>query len=154
MAGNNQGPTKTVTIDLLIEYAADRMSSGMHKHALKRRMEKVFKQSISIASYERIRNKARKLIRERAKTTKDEHKSDALSFYKSIASDEDEPANVRIKAMQRMDEIMGIDASMTSDHEDFSAEEAREMLRQIEEDVDGDAEINADSEMDEADSTS
>lgn len=152
MAENKQGAVRTVVVDLLIEYVADRMAAGAHKHALKREMEEKFKQSISIASYERLRNKARTLIRERSKFSKEDHKGDALSFYKSIASDVNEPASVRLRAMQRMDEIMGIDASMTNDGEQIRAEEAREMLRQIDEDVDDEESLN--TTLDQTDSAS
>lgn len=131
MAGNHQGQgVATVVVQEVIEIVAELISVGMKKHAIKRWIEEhIFgSKKISIKSYEVIRTRAKKLLAENADITSEEHKSYSIDFYRQVVSNQNLPAQSRIRAMENLDDIFGI---KDKDNEDADPMKRAKKIREI-----------------------
>ena len=137
MAGNQQGNFPTVVTQEVIELIAELIAQGMKKFAIKRWVEEeIFTEKISIKSFEKLRTHAKKFLADNAETTKAEHRSMSLDFYRQMASNGKLPAQSRMRAMENLDDIFGIKDSDPMDNDPSSRAAAiRRTLQEAENSV-------------------
>jgi hypothetical protein len=110
----------TVVMQNVVEYCADRMAYLVRKHRIKREIScmiygqtdkddelavAVPVQEICMEAYERIRNYARALMRQRSAVTQSEAREDSIGFWETILSDPDVGWSVKARARENLDEI-------------------------------------------------
>jgi DNA polymerase III gamma/tau subunit len=79
-----------------------------------------------------IMTKAKEQIREAAGKSKLDAKAEAVSFYEEIIRDESVDANVKIKAQERLDHILGIESKHDKVDPDETARKVREAIAVLE----------------------
>lgn len=124
--------SKVLITDTIIEYVANRMSVGAHKHQIKREIEKhAFQDAkISIEVYEDIRRKARELIRARATKSHQQVQEELeAALWETIES---ETGATRIKAIETLAGIRGVGAKFKQP-ESVTAESIQKLLREMDE---------------------
>jgi hypothetical protein len=118
------GRPKSVVLDSIVEYAAERMAYRVRKFALKReislilygpRTEKIDGKVVTYPdepaknmdqhSYENIRSAARKLLHERSIIVQAEARDDSVGLYESILADPCASNKDRMLAQQQLDKI-------------------------------------------------
>ena len=106
----------------LVEYVADRMSSGIHKHALYAQLQKDLGCSIDIKAYEELRRRAESLNRDRMSNRPTEL-GNAVAWYKSVIADDTVKSSDKLRARQQLDKILGLE------HVQGSTEDQVEVVR-------------------------
>ena len=137
MSGNQQGNFPTVVTQEVIEIVAELIAMGMKKFAIKRWIEKeIFQTKICIKSYEKLRTHAKKYLADNAETTKAEHRSMSLDFYRQMASNDSLGPGNRMRAMENLDGIFGIKDSEEDTNDPSSRAAAiRKTLQEAEDSV-------------------
>lgn len=120
-------PARLVRDIATIALVADMMAAGHHKHEIKAAVADRCVTAVSPRTIERLLSDARELIKVSAKTTKADMAAEALAFYRSVKADRTAPHRDRIKAQERIDELLGLSAKYASEAEktDTAAEFAR-----------------------------
>lgn len=90
----------------LVEYVADRMAAGAHKHALHRDLVEAFG-PVNPPVYEKLRRLAEELNRERCHS-KSTELGDAIAWYKSVI-DGDVDIKHKLRAREQLSKILGIE---------------------------------------------
>lgn len=125
----------------VVELVADRMASGAHKGDLKRLIREVAgKAKISRATYEAVLTRSRALNLRKSVQGKGQFLQDSIEFYQSIVRDDDERTGDRLKAQERLDELIGVAAKFTGSNRaspEESAEEIRALLQAAQDSVSG-----------------
>lgn len=93
-----------------IEYIAARMADGVYKHALKRELEALVGDKITVNAYEKMRQMARALLANRAQQPRHELLQDAIQFWRRRASNDDLPPSLQMKAQENLQELLGLGA--------------------------------------------
>ena len=102
-------PNQPLQIDELVEWCADRMASGVHKHALLAEIrQNLDLPEFTVNSYEMLRRKAEQLNRDRCGSPITE-RGNTIAFHKSIVSDEEMPMKYRLRSMEAITKILGLE---------------------------------------------
>jgi hypothetical protein len=107
---HKQGRPPTITEEL-IPLVAKMLACDFRTWEIKQALrEKTQKPDLSARSCQTAIRKAQTLLAVEWGKTPEEHKRTSLHFYAELARDESTPAAVRIKARERIDRIMGLEA--------------------------------------------
>lgn len=117
----------------VIEVLACEMALGMKKYELKALLRKIAGRQPSKSKFEQVLAKCRALLHKATNVTRDEAKGRSLSFYLNMAYDRNVEAKDRVKAMERVDAILGTEFRYTAGAESplEYAEKVREFLRAV-----------------------
>ena len=127
----------------LIEFVAKYMAHGYKKFGLKKKIETEMGLTISMKTYEVLRNKARELLRD-TMLSPQEHKTNALEvIYQQIQDDKVHPSS-KLRAAQML-----LDASNMIPEQDATnrAEELKRIIAQIDKTI-AEEDEDADTTMD------
>ena len=102
-------------------FALRLLKQGKLKCEIKQELRQEF--GIRRDTCEKIISRARSIARAELSGEIDDHRADALLFYKSIVSDENLPTPYRLKARRQLDRILGLEQRQANpvDKEDFVA---------------------------------
>ena len=92
----------------VIEYVAGCMARGVKKYALKADIESICKRKCDSSIYEKLRRKAREVIREDANKEISDFRDNAIGTLQEIVADENTAAKDKILAQKELNNILGI----------------------------------------------
>jgi hypothetical protein len=88
-------------------FALRLLKSGKLKCEIKQGLRKEF--GIERDTCEKIISRARSIARAELNGEIDDHRADALMFYKGVVSDENAPMRYRLRARRQLDRILGLE---------------------------------------------
>lgn len=94
-----------------IEYCRQLVAAGHYDGEVKRLAAEEFK--ISTRSVERYLKRARELILAESEKPKTEHRATSLAFYQKVVANENEETRNRLRAQQRIDELLALELPKT-----------------------------------------
>ena len=124
---NMSGPVPTVVVDELVEFTRDLLASGMRKGEIKLAVKEVLGTDPSHRSIETLLSKAREQMRSEGNISKDEQKDESVEFYKSVLRNKRANFYMKLKARERLDNILGLENQFTSG--DHTPEEKADLAR-------------------------
>lgn len=130
-SNNGGGSQKVFTRDEVIDIVAKEMAMGMKKYELKRMVTDLCGRKPSVTKFEQVLTLARCKLREAANVTRDDAAMRSITFYLEVSYDRSVDMKDRLKAMERIDSVLGLDFRFRGGREapDNYASRVREFLR-------------------------
>lgn len=122
---------KTIICDELVEYVADKLSTGMKMYALKAELERDFACQISDGVLNDLREKALELLKNQATMSADAHRSFAVNTLYGVLQSNDSKPSDKIQVARLLQEVFAPRRSFA----DERSEHIRQILREIDESI-------------------
>lgn len=97
-----------------IRFAAKLISDGHHKYDIKRRLQTTCGLSFSPKNFEMIMSAARTMLAIQLGKTREEHRGESLDFYLRLSRDPAADPQARLRARERVDKLLGLEAATKS----------------------------------------
>ena len=115
----------------LVEYVAKTMALGFRKWELKKKIETELGVSLSIKTYEVLRNKARAVLKD-ILLTPEEHKCNAIEMIYQVAQDDKAFPSHKLRAAEL---LLSTAQSIPAEQANNRAQQIRDLLKSIDETI-------------------